>query len=216
MMQSILALLAGLGPAVLTFLGIAAALSGSDIEGERRWLWPAILLVVGVPVTIAALLVLRSGHETQTASALGSAPVSAAAHNAAVAQAAQPTYQAYPAYRPHTYWWGAGHNAFHLHPYRPNAPRAVYWVPPRLMTNPVPPTPVPAKLTSIPPNTLSCEGFTKDPDGNWQANSDTQPFNVNDATGILIRNQGPIVAGWVSVGGVDLFRLLDAKCGGHG
>ena len=39
-----------------------------------------------------------------------------------------------------------------------------------------------------------------------------QPFNVGSAENIVIRNQGPIEPGWVTVGGVDLYNLIQKKC----
>jgi hypothetical protein len=71
----------------------------------------------------------------------------------------------------------------------------------------------PKRSSVIPANTFSCVGFTKNPDGSWEAGDNTQPFNVGAAENIVIRDQGPIEPGWVTVGGVDLYDLLEKKCG---
>jgi hypothetical protein len=71
----------------------------------------------------------------------------------------------------------------------------------------------PQTSSVIPPNTFSCVGFTKNADGSWEAGDDTRPFNVGKAENIAIRDQGPIEPGWVTVGGVDLYALIEKKCG---
>jgi hypothetical protein len=68
--------------------------------------------------------------------------------------------------------------------------------------------------SKIPPNTLSCTGFTRDPEGTWEAGDDTEPFNVGSDTDYTVRDEGPIRPGWLSIGTVDLYALLNAKCGG--
>ena len=74
-------------------------------------------------------------------------------------------------------------------------------------------THVSGKNAPIPPNTLSCKGFTRDEDGFWEAGDDTEPFDVGSDTNFVIRDQGPISRNWMSVGDVDLYALLTAKCG---
>ena len=62
-----------------------------------------------------------------------------------------------------------------------------------------------------PPNTLPCDAFTKKSDGTWFA---TRPvtFDVGNAKNLNL-DGGAITPKSQVLGGVDLYVLLDAKCG---
>jgi hypothetical protein len=70
-----------------------------------------------------------------------------------------------------------------------------------------------AQAPTLPPNTLSCDGFTKQPNGMWHAGPNTKPFKVGVGPSwyIVDCDIGP---GGMKFGGVDLTVLLDEKCGG--
>ncbi|MBW0004093.1 MAG: hypothetical protein JO216_11450 [Hyphomicrobiales bacterium] len=63
----------------------------------------------------------------------------------------------------------------------------------------------------LPPNTLPCDAFTKKSDGTWFA---TRPvtFDVGSAKNLNL-DGGAITPKSQVLGGVDLYVLLDAKCG---
>jgi hypothetical protein len=68
-----------------------------------------------------------------------------------------------------------------------------------------------AQDTPLPPNTLPCDAFTKKSDGTWFA---TRPvtFDVGNAKNLNL-DGGAITPKSQNFGGVDLYVLLDAKCG---
>jgi hypothetical protein len=65
---------------------------------------------------------------------------------------------------------------------------------------------------TLPPNSLSCAGFTRTPVGTWAASSATAPFDFGSARGVVIRNT-TVTPNGVSVSGFDLYKALEAKCG---
>ncbi|MBV9567999.1 MAG: hypothetical protein JO172_07670 [Hyphomicrobiales bacterium] len=68
-----------------------------------------------------------------------------------------------------------------------------------------------AEDAPLPPNTLPCDAFTKKSDGTWFA---TRPvtFDVGSAKNLNL-DGGAITPKSQTLGGVDLYVLLDAKCG---
>jgi hypothetical protein len=68
-----------------------------------------------------------------------------------------------------------------------------------------------AQDSPLPPNTLPCDAFTKKSDGTWFA---TRPvtFDVGNAKNLNL-DGGAITPKSQNFGGVDLYVLLDAKCG---
>jgi hypothetical protein len=64
----------------------------------------------------------------------------------------------------------------------------------------------------LPLDTLSCEGFKKTADGTWYAENPSS-FHIGDASKVTVEQQviGP---GSHKVGGIDLYALLERKCGG--
>jgi hypothetical protein len=68
-----------------------------------------------------------------------------------------------------------------------------------------------AEDSPLPPNTLPCDAFTKKSDGTWFA---TRPvtFDVGNAKNLNL-DGGSITPKSQVLGGVDLYVLLDAKCG---
>ncbi len=68
-----------------------------------------------------------------------------------------------------------------------------------------------AEDSPLPPNTLPCDAFTKKSDGTWFA---TRPvtFDVGNAKNLNL-DGGAITPKSQVLGGVDLYVLLDAKCG---
>jgi hypothetical protein len=73
-------------------------------------------------------------------------------------------------------------------------------------------TPALAQDVTIPPNTLTCDGFTKRPDGNWATASDIKPFDVGQAKHVTLTNI-VIPRGLMVIKGVDIWELLNEKCG---
>jgi hypothetical protein len=71
-----------------------------------------------------------------------------------------------------------------------------------------------AQTTKLRPNTLSCAGFTKNPDGSWHAGSNTQPFDIGSQKHEWIHD-ADITPNLVKFDDVDLYSLLEAKCGKH-
>jgi hypothetical protein len=62
----------------------------------------------------------------------------------------------------------------------------------------------------LPPNTLACDGFKKTPDGTWYAEKSAS-FHVGDGKEVTAERQviGP---GSHTIGGIDLYLLLERKC----
>lgn len=73
-------------------------------------------------------------------------------------------------------------------------------------------TPASAQNLTIPPNTLSCEGFTKRPDGNWATRPNMKPFDFGPAKGVTLSNI-IIPRGLLVIHGVDVWAVLNEKCG---
>ena len=64
----------------------------------------------------------------------------------------------------------------------------------------------------FPPNTLSCDGFIKRPDGNWATRPDMKPIDIGEAKGVTLSNI-IIPRGLLVIRGVDVWELLNEKCG---
>jgi hypothetical protein len=64
----------------------------------------------------------------------------------------------------------------------------------------------------LPPNTLACEGFKKTSDGTWYAENPAS-FHVGEGKQVTVERQviGP---GSHTMGGIDLYLLLERKCAG--
>jgi hypothetical protein len=73
-------------------------------------------------------------------------------------------------------------------------------------------TPASAQDMIIPPNTLSCDGFTRRPDGNWATVPDIKPFDIGPAKHVTVSNI-IIARGLIVIQGVDIWELLNEKCG---
>jgi hypothetical protein len=193
-------LFATFGALVLTIMGVAISLT-YPIGGQRgHFVWMIAFVVVGIPATAAAYFV---SHNYGRASE----PI-----QPAVTRVEPNAFAVRPQARvEHVRVIYSEHRNNHRNAVRPNT--VTYDV--RQTAQPaVSPTIFAPPRTSsvIPSNTFSCAGFTKDSEGHWEAGSDTQPFNVGSAENIVIRNQGPIEPGWVTVGGIDLYELIDKKC----
>jgi hypothetical protein len=199
-------LFATFGALVLTIMGVAISLT-YPIGGQRgHFVWMIAFVVVGIPATVATYFVVHlNGQATETAQTVPA--VRRVEPNAfAVRHAPQARVERVRVI------YGEHRNR----PYG-NRPQTVTYEVRQTVQNAVSPTifAPPRTNSVIPSNTFSCVGFTKDPDGSWEAGGDTQPFNIGSAENIVIRNQGPIEPGWVTVGGVDLYDLVDKKCGAH-
>jgi hypothetical protein len=68
-----------------------------------------------------------------------------------------------------------------------------------------------AEDTPLPPNTLPCDAFMKKSDGTWFAKRPVT-FDVGNAKNLNL-DGGAITPKSQMFGGVDLYVLLDAKCG---
>ena len=195
-------LFATFGALVLTIMGLAISLS-YPMGGQRgHFVWMIAFVVVGIPATVAAYFAAHNyGHASEPVQPASTVtriePNEFAARPRARVEHVRVIYSAHRDRR---------------NEMRPNA---VTYEVRQTVQNAVPPTIFAPPRTSsvIPPNTFSCVGFTRDSDGSWEAGSDTQAFNVGNAENIVIRNQGPIEPGWLAVGGVDLYALIDKKCG---
>jgi hypothetical protein len=64
----------------------------------------------------------------------------------------------------------------------------------------------------IPPNTISCDGFKKMPNGEWFALPNNPPFDLGAAHQITIASSNVPPRGY-RLGGYDLYTVLEAKCG---
>jgi hypothetical protein len=67
-----------------------------------------------------------------------------------------------------------------------------------------------AQQGQLPPNTLPCEAFTKRADGTWFVRGPVT-FDVGSAKGMTLENQ-VIPPGFMRIGGIDLYVLLERKC----
>jgi len=208
----LLNLFATFGALVLTIMGLAISLT-YPIGGQRgHYIWMIAFVVVGIPATVAAYFVSHNYGQPSVATA-----------PAATVTRIEPN--AFAVRRPQTQIVrvrvisGEHHNRQNA-----NRPQTVTYEvretvqPVQTAQTMLPIVPsamfAPPKTSSvIPPNTFSCVGFAKNPDGSWEAGDDTVPFNVGKAENIAIRNQGPIEPGWLTVGGVDLYTLVEKKCG---
>jgi hypothetical protein len=191
------------GALVLTIMGVAISLT-YPIGGQRgHFIWMIAFVIVGIPATAAAYFVAHNYGR-------GSEPVQPAVTrvepNAFTVRPRPPVEHVRVVY--------SEHHANHRNATRPNS--VTYEIRQTVQTAPMNPAAIfapPINSSVIPANTFTCTGFTKNPDGSWEAGNDTRPFDVGKAENVVVRNQGPIEPGWVSVGGVDLYALIDKKCG---
>jgi hypothetical protein len=71
--------------------------------------------------------------------------------------------------------------------------------------------PCAAEDSPLPPNNLPCDAFIKKEDGSWFAKRAVH-FDVGQDKNVTPES-APIMPKSQTVGGVDLYVLLDAKCG---
>jgi hypothetical protein len=233
-MDLVLQLLTGFGPAILVAVAVTASLTGSRGHDYERWSWPVAILLLGVPVAVASFLEMRSAQEPQTVAQADVASTQAPALQTArpalqtarperrqVQAAAQPGYretvqlayaQPRQTVRPHIEHMRNGNRMVYGRPAGGFIVRTSIG-PMRIAQNKFQPISTWAPSTRIPPNTLSCTGFTRDAEGYWEAGDGTLPFNVGDETNVTVRSQGPIGPGWMTVGDGDLYTILNARCG---
>jgi hypothetical protein len=203
-------LFATFGALVLTIMGLAISFT-YPIGGQRgHFIWIIAFVVVGIPATVAAYFVSHNyGHTGETTPSTPA--VTRLEPNAFTVRPERPAQQMRTEHVRVVYGEHRDDHHNHQHINRPQT--VTYDI---RQTVPVAPVAIftsPKRSSVIPPNTFSCVGFTKNPDGTWDAGDSTQPFNVGTAQNIVIRDQGPIEPGWVTVGGVDLYDLLVKKCG---
>jgi len=67
-----------------------------------------------------------------------------------------------------------------------------------------------AQDTPVPPNTLPCDAFAKKGDGIWMVKRPVT-FDVGNAKDVTV-DAGEITPKSASVGGIDLYILLEVKC----
>jgi len=65
---------------------------------------------------------------------------------------------------------------------------------------------------SLPPNTIDCAAFTKQPNGNWYVGAPTT-FDIGSVKHMTL-SQSVIDPHFMNVGGADLYDVLNRKCGG--
>ncbi len=201
-------LFATFGALVLTVMGVAISLS-YPIGGQRgHYIWIIAFVVVGIPTTVATFFVVHLNNLPVT-----TRPIETTAATPAFRHYHPPAFAARPeariehvriVYGEHRNRQGGNRAQTVTYEVRETQPKGI---------SPTAFAPLRTD-TAIPPNTFSCTGFTKNSDGSWDAGNNTLPFNVGSAENIVIRDQGPIDAGWVTVGGVDLYALIEKKCGG--
>ncbi len=201
-------LFATFGALVLTVMGVAISLA-YPIGGQRgHYVWMIAFVIVGIPATVAAYFVAHLNGQTSETTA--AAPIVTRVEPNAFAERRAPQTRVERV----RVVYGEHRNGL-----RANRPSTVTYEVRQTVAQTAPPVTSSAMflppMTSsvIPANTFTCTGFTKNPDGSWEAGDDTQPFNVGKAENIVIRDQGPIEPGWVTVGGVDLYNLIQKKCG---
>jgi hypothetical protein len=69
-----------------------------------------------------------------------------------------------------------------------------------------------AQNVPIPRNSVSCEGFSNMPDGNWVAGPNVKPFDIGYVKRVTVSNV-IIPRGIMKIDGVDVRELLNEKCG---
>ena len=203
-------LFATFGALVLTIMGLAISLT-YPIGGQRgHFIWMIAFVVVGIPATVAAYFVSHNyGHTGETTPATPS--VTRLEPNAFTVRPERQAQQMRTEHVRVVYSEHRNDRQNHQHINRPQT--VTYDIRQTVPVMPVAMFASPKRSSVIPANTFSCVGFTKNPDGTWDAGDNTKPFNVGAAENIVIRDQGPIEPGWVTVGGVDLSDLLIKKCG---
>jgi hypothetical protein len=79
-----------------------------------------------------------------------------------------------------------------------------------------------ASAQALPPNTLPCEAFSKRPDGIWYPTKGAVTFELGQIKRFTSTNQevhfrtftlGDPVGPRMVIGGIDLYALLERKCG---
>lgn len=215
-MNAVLQLLSGFGPAVLVIIGLALYLALGAGLRRGHWIGLIAFLVVGIPVSIAAFLETRpsavsNGAATEGVTRPETSRAASGGERRTRSEHSVPSRVAFVT-APQTYRNTNRHGLLIRH----NRPRPRTVIRVIRVHAPVPAHPPSVVIThnntAIPPNTLVCTGFSRDPDGEWEAGDDTLPFAVGDETNFTIRGQGPIGPDWMEVGGVDLYALLNAKC----
>jgi hypothetical protein len=62
------------------------------------------------------------------------------------------------------------------------------------------------KSPPLPPNSLDCNAFTKNPDGSWTAHDDAKPLDIDGNT------QTNVAGSTITDGSTDLYQLLETIC----
>ncbi len=202
-MSTFASMLVAFGPLALTIMGVAVSVVLWNRGEDNYWIWIVVFLIVGIPTSLASLHEVRApDHTSYDTSDRVVGQIRPAAERPLLVERVRPaTFREKG--REHRILVG-----------RPGKPKYVVVIrEPTAATQLAMTAPATKPLTVIPPNTLSCTGFTKNDDGTWQAGGDTQPFNIGNDTNVTVRDQGPISAGYLSPGGTDLYALLNAKCG---
>ena len=178
-------LFATFGALVLTIMGLVISLT-YPIGGQRgHFIWMIAFVIVGIPATVAAYFAAHNyGRTSETTPA-----------TPAVSRLEPNAFAVRPAQQMRTEHvrivYGQPRNEHHNHQHLNRPQTVTYDI---RQTVPVVPTAMfapPKRSTVIPPNTFSCVGFRKNPDGTWDAGDNTLPFNVGTAENIVIRDQGP-------------------------
>ena len=64
----------------------------------------------------------------------------------------------------------------------------------------------------LPPNTIDCNGFQKQPNGSWYAKADNPSFDFGNMKQMTL-TKATFGAHTLSLDGYDLAAALDVKCG---
>lgn len=65
---------------------------------------------------------------------------------------------------------------------------------------------------ALPRNTIDCQAFVKDENGSWRVRGEITTFDIGDINSLSV-GPVPIAPGALHVGGVDLYEVLEKKCG---
>jgi hypothetical protein len=63
-----------------------------------------------------------------------------------------------------------------------------------------------AQKSPLPPNSLDCNAFTKNPDGSWTAHDDAKPLDIDGNA------QTNVAGSTITDGSTDLYQLLQTIC----
>jgi hypothetical protein len=95
-------------------------------------------------------------------------------------------------------------------------PAAATATPPASAAAPVANASAPKAAKPIPPNTIDCKDWHRNPDNTWTASKTAKPFDLASVKNIKFAGRSTEHYSTIYEEDIDLWEVLEAKCGAQG